>query len=421
MLNRAGKVMMKLLGVFVCLTLMLFNYSDPMRLVREMDGDIYLDSQSGSGVLAQIAAPFTVSTVPDGMPVSSDFAESLSSVTGEESDSYKTVTVELFGLIPVKKVNVHYRKDIYVMPGGESVGVTLYTKGALVVGMGSVLTKNGERVCPAEVGGVQVGDVITWANGTEVKNADTLVNIFNKAKGTVELTVLRGETKLKASVTPVEDASDGIFKIGMWVRDSTAGIGTLSFYIMSTKKYGALGHAITDVDTGSLLSVRDGEIIQSNVLGVVQSSQGTPGEIKGTFTSISKRLGVIEKNTEFGIFGELYEEIVNPLYPNGVPVAYPEEVEAGAAQLLTTVDDTGIKAYDCEIIKLYPQTSAATKGLVIQITDEDLIEKTGGIVQGMSGSPVMQNGKLVGIITHVFINDSLKGYCIYALWMTGLA
>ncbi|MCE5234552.1 MAG: SpoIVB peptidase [Clostridiaceae bacterium] len=420
MRNRAGRFMLKLGGVLMCLTLVLFNYSEPMRLVREMSDDIYLDALSGAGVLSKIAAPFTVSTVPDGVPVSSDLAETLRDAAGGAGDPHQTVTVELFGLLPVKRVNVHYRQDIYVMPGGESVGVTLYTKGALVVGMGTVLTENGERICPAELGGVQVGDVIIEANGQEVKNAETLIGIFNRSEHKAELTLLRGSTRLTASVTPVKDASDGVFKIGMWVRDSTAGIGTLSFYVMSTKKYGALGHAITDVDTGALLSVRNGEVVESNVLGVVQSSQGVPGEIKGTFTSISRRLGFIEKNTEFGIFGELYEDIINPLYPNGVPVAYPEEVETGPAKLLTTVDDSGVRAYDCEIIKLYPQTSAAPKGLVIEITDSALIEKTGGIVQGMSGSPILQNGKLVGIITHVFVNDSTKGYCVYALWMAGM-
>ncbi len=415
---RSRRVILKLTGILMCLTLVLFNYSTPMRLVREMGNDIYLDAQSGGGVLEEIASPFTVTTVPDGMPVSSDLAENLRTATG--NDHSQTVTVELFGLIPVKKVNVHYRQDIYVMPGGESVGVTLYTKGALVVGMGTVLNENGERICPAETGGVQVGDVIIEANGQEVKDADTLIDIFNRTEHSAELTILRGSSEIHASVTPVKDALDGVYKIGMWVRDSTAGIGTLSFYVMSTKKYGALGHAITDADTGSLLSVRNGEIIESNVLGVVQSTQGMPGEIKGTFTSISKRLGGIEKNTEFGIFGQLYEELENPLYPNGVPVAYPDEVETGPAKILTTVDENGIRAYDCEIIKIYSQASAAPKGLVIEITDEALIEKTGGIVQGMSGSPILQNGKLVGIVTHVFINDSLKGYCVYALWMVGM-
>ncbi|HWS29856.1 MAG TPA: SpoIVB peptidase [Clostridia bacterium] len=415
---RSRRVILKLTGILMCLTLVLFNYSTPMRLVREMGNDIYLDAQSGGGVLEEIASPFTVTTVPDGMPVSSDLAENLRTATG--NDHSQTVTVELFGLIPIKKVNVHYRQDIYVMPGGESVGVTLYTKGALVVGMGTVLNENGERICPAETGGVQVGDVIIEANGQEVKDADTLIDIFNRTEHRAELTILRGSSEIHASVTPVKDALDGVYKIGMWVRDSTAGIGTLSFYVMSTKKYGALGHAITDADTGSLLSVRNGEIIESNVLGVVQSTQGMPGEIKGTFTSISKRLGGIEKNTEFGIFGQLYEELENPLYPNGVPVAYPDEVETGPAKILTTVDENGIRAYDCEIIKIYSQASAAPKGLVIEITDEALIEKTGGIVQGMSGSPILQNGKLVGIVTHVFINDSLKGYCVYALWMVGM-
>lgn len=230
-------------------------------------------------------------------------------------------------------------------------------------------------------------------------------------------TVLRGGETLTFSVTPAVDLTDGVRRIGMWVRESTAGIGTLSFYVMSSLRYGALGHAVTDADTGERLLVKSGEIIRASIIGVALGEQGAPGEIRGTFNVLSKRLGNIENNTVYGVFGTLYEPLPNPLYPEGVQLAYPDELEEGPAQIITSVDAEGVKAYDCEIIKLYAQDAADTKGMVIRVTDPQLIEKTGGIVQGMSGSPILQNGKLAGAITHVFINDPLKGYCVYALWM----
>jgi stage IV sporulation protein B len=403
------------IGILLCALLIGFNYGEQMRLIRALPGETYIDEKS-EGLFAGLHAPFGVRVNEEGRAVSGDLGESLQPA----ANGGYFATVELFGFIPLKQVRFLDRSEVRVMPGGQSVGVTLYTKGALVVGMGTVNTGEGAGICPAQEAGIHVGDVILYADAQEVDDADHLVRICNAATGEISMKVLRGEDMHTLSLRPVQDAEDGVYKMGMWVRDSTAGIGTLSFYSMRTMRYGALGHPITDVDTGSRLSVKNGEIIHSSVLGVSAGISGVPGEIRGAFSMLSQRLGTIDTNCAIGIYGEMYADSVNPIYPQGVLLAYPEEVRMGPAVLLTTVDSEGVKAYTCEILKAYPQSSAAGKGMVIRITDPELIEKTGGIVQGMSGSPILQDGKLVGAVTHVFVNDPLKGYCIYALWMQEL-
>ncbi len=413
---KRGASLLRCLGLILCLLLLSFNYGAQMRLIRSLPKAAYLDSES-EALLASIGAPFSLRyDGEEGQAVSQNLAESLDEGASGRKAGY-SVRVDLFGLIPVKRVSFHAEDQIWVMPGGQSVGVTLYTKGALVVGFGSFENEAGEKVCPAQAAGVKVGDVILAIEGEEVKDAAHLVTLCNETEGDIDLTLARDGQHLDATLRPVADSVDGVYKMGMWVRDSTAGIGTLSFYSMTSMRYGALGHPITDADTGSLLSVKEGTIIHSSVVGVAQGASGLPGEIRGAFSSVSRRLGTLDTNNPLGIYGQLYEPLENPLYPNGVLLAYPEEIHPGPATLLTTVDAEGVQAYDCQIIKTYSQDSADGKGMVIEITDPALIEKTGGIVQGMSGSPILQDRKLAGAVTHVFVNDPLRGYCIYAHWM----
>ena len=405
-----ARVFMRSLGVVLCLLLMSFYYGEEAQRIRALPDYAYLGSESEKE-LAYISGPFSVDYGEGDQAVSQDLSQGL-----ENGKGY-TVQIQLFDFIPIKEISFRARDEIWVMPGGQSVGVTLHTQGALVVGLGSFENPSGEAVCPARESGIRVGDVILAVEGTGVKDAAHLTSLCNETKGEIRLRLERSGEELEVTLQPAQDATDGIYKMGMWVRDSTAGIGTLSFYAMDSLRYGALGHPITDVDTGALLSVKEGEILHSSVLGVSQGSSGLPGELQGTFSAVSQHLGTIDTNSDLGIYGELYAPVQNPLYPQGLLLAYPEEVHTGPAQLLATVDEAGVQAYDCQIIKVYPQTEAAGKGMIVQITDPDLIEKTGGIVQGMSGSPIIQDGKLIGAVTHVFVNDPLRGYCIYALWM----
>ena len=200
----------------------------------------------------------------------------------------------------------------------------------------------------------------------------------------------------------------------MWVRDSTAGVGTLTYYDPESGGYGALGHAITDVDTGVMFPVGEGAVYKNKVVSISRGQKGTPGELTGEFFENAVELGSIEKNTPFGVFGSADAEMIGDAhYPEGLPVAGRGEVRTGSAQILSTVDGFGVKAYDCEIEKVYSQSSPEARSMVIRITDPELLGKTGGIVQGMSGSPIVQDGKLVGAVTHVLVNDPTRGYGIF--------
>jgi stage IV sporulation protein B len=217
-------------------------------------------------------------------------------------------------------------------------------------------------------------------------------------------------------VTAVKDRNDNVYKLGLWVRDSTAGVGTLTFCEPGTLKFASLGHAITDVDTQEILSVKQGQIVKSQIIDVRQGLKGTPGELKGVFRT-DEPIGTILKNCTYGIYGVFYKLEINDLYPEPIEVGRMNAVELGKATILTTVDSSGVKEFDCEIVKAVEQTAKADKGLVVHITDPQLLKQTGGIVQGMSGSPIIQNGRIIGAVTHVFINDPTYGYGIYIDWM----
>lgn len=411
----AGKrVLRKISGCVICALLIIANYCEPVQRIRSLPDNLYVAPGDLNLSRLPIDSGFFRGSIHYVSEASLDSAQRL----GGEGDFDATLSIDLLGLVPVKQVSIHCRSGIRVMPGGASVGVKLYTDGALVVGISGFEDQTGKQQCPAARAGLKAGDVIVEANGEPVNDAARMRDICREAKNkTILLRYLREGEGYIARITPIPAAEDGEYRLGLWVRDSTAGIGTISFYDMTTLRFGALGHAITDVDVGSMLRVREGEILDSSVLGIAQGTQGQPGEMKGTFNGLSERLGKIEKNTEIGIFGSMNGELVNPLYPEGVQIAYPEEARLGEAQLLTTIDTKGVRAFDCKVIKLFEQNESQTKSMVIQITDPELIERTGGIVQGMSGSPILQDGKLLGVVTHVFVNDPQKGYCIYALWM----
>jgi stage IV sporulation protein B len=207
------------------------------------------------------------------------------------------------------------------------------------------------------------------------------------------------------------------YRLGIWVRDSTAGVGTLTFYDPESRCFGALGHAITDVDTGVLLSVKNGEIMQSTIIDVKQGRRGEPGELKGVFSGRQRVIGNILRNTQYGIYGKMYRSLPKFYFDQPLPVCSQYDVQVGKASILTTVDEEGIKEFEIQIIKVNIQQHPSSKGMVIEITDPELLERTGGIVQGMSGSPIIQNGRIVGAITHVFVNDPKKGYGIFIEWM----
>jgi len=324
-----------------------------------------------------------------------------------EQIGYSSLTVRFMGLIPVKTIPVSVEEERILIPGGLPVGVAIRTQGVLVVGASDL---GGSTVSPAREAGLLPGDLIREVDGEIVTSSRHLSSLIESDEMVI-LTVARDDQILSVPITPAEDPRDGEYRLGVWVRDSTAGVGTLSFYDPATGRYGALGHAITDVDTGLILDVQNGEIVESSISEIHKGEAGSPGELVGRFSSGSRALGSIDANGESGIFGTVYEPLANPLYPDGLPIASADSVRMGAAQLLTTLDNTGMHAYDCEIVRI--SRTSGRRSMVLQITDPVLLEKTGGIVQGMSGSPIIQDGKLVGAVTHVLVNDPTRGYGIF--------
>ncbi|MNN09403.1 SpoIVB peptidase precursor [compost metagenome] len=218
-------------------------------------------------------------------------------------------------------------------------------------------------------------------------------------------------------MNPAYDKSDGAWRLGLYIRDSAAGVGTLTFYAPDQGVYGALGHVITDMNTQTPIVVGSGQILQSSVTSISKSESGEPGEKRAHFIKEGKTLGNIERNTPFGIFGKMEQNPEHSVYNEGIPVAFAEEVKEGPAEILTVVEGQRVERFKIEIVHVSRQNAPETKGLVIRITDPRLVEKTGGIVQGMSGSPIIQNGKLIGAVTHVFVNDPRSGYGCFIEWM----
>ena len=308
------------------------------------------------------------------------------------------------------------RKDIEVYPGGISIGVKINNKGALVVGYSDISTHEGLSESPGKVAGIELGDIIEEVNGENIETCSDLISKVKSCRND-ELTVkiLRGNSEITKKVPLIKE--DNEYKIGLWVRDSTAGIGTLTFYDKDSKTFGALGHPITDGDTNVSFNIKSGTLLRSSILSIKKGERGNPGEIKGLFINENESIGTIEKNTSSGIYGDGLTELINPNFNKAMTVAYRDEIKEGHAQIITTVEDDGAKAYDIEILKLLPQDEPGSKSMIIKIVDPVLLEKTGGIVQGMSGSPIIQNGKIIGAVTHVLINKPDVGYGIYIEWM----
>ncbi len=321
-----------------------------------------------------------------------------------------------WGNIPLKSVKVSVLPKLELFPGGESLGVKLKTAGVMVVGHHLVETK-GEKISPAEKAGIKVGDLIIKINGIyihDMKDVSQIVHEEGKKGKDVEIVIMRGDEKKHVSITPAFDAKDEKYRLGVYIRDESAGIGTLTFYEPKTKIFGALGHVISDVDTGKPIVVGDGYIVQADVSSIEKGVNGSPGEKLASFRK--EKLGEITGNTSFGIFGKM-KKTPDLRQKKLMPVALSEQVKEGPAKILTVLDGQKIESFNIEIVNVIQQRYPATKGMVIKVTDPRLLEKTGGIVQGMSGSPIIQDGKIVGAVTHVFVNDPTSGYGAFIEWM----
>lgn len=293
-----------------------------------------------------------------------------------------------------------------LVPGGQSIGVAVSTDGVVVVGASDV----GSAPSPARLAGLRSGDVIVAIDGNEVGGSSEIAGMLDGDE--CRVTYSRNGDQRDALLKPAYDKSDGLYKLGIWVRDSAAGIGTLTYYDPETGRYGALGHAITDADAGIVLPVNGGTIYENSIIGVEKGRSGRPGEILGQFYD-GGAVGEVDTNSMYGIFGDMSAAPETTEYEGGMETLPKGELRTGRATILTTVDDTGLREFECEIVRIDRSEQAQNRSFTIRITDDELINVTGGIVQGMSGSPVIQDGRLAGAVTHVYIDDPTMGYGVF--------
>ena len=404
-------------GVWVALALFAINFSPRVQSLRALPDILYLGE--GQSEILDFLLPLKAKVEGDAVDVVRGSDQTLADVGAtiqSQSPGTSSVTFSFLG-IPVKEVQVQVTSGKRLIPGGQAIGIAMMTNGVYVAGTEAVIAQDGTSVNPARKAGIFPGDTILSANGVLLSSFEGLRSAVERCAGEpLALRVGRDAQEKTVSIEPVMDQS-GAYRLGIWARDSTAGVGTLTYVDPEEGRYGALGHAVTDSDTGGMLSVREGSVFPSAIVGVQPGTQGKPGELRGVFSTDISALCTIDKNTDYGIYGNVKSSPDDVLYPSGLPVGMQSTVVEGPAQLLTTIDDGGVRAYDCRIVKVSRQTAPATRSLVVEVTDPELLERTGGIVQGMSGSPILQNGHIIGAVTHVYVNDPTRGYGLFIEWM----
>ncbi len=318
------------------------------------------------------------------------------------------INLKLFGFLNFKKVELGVIDTREVLPSGKPIGIYVETDGVMVLGTGVINAVDGLNYEPA-LNKLKSGDYIIAVNNKTIHNKEELIDEIQNSNGKdIKIDVRRDEKDIQYSISPVK-TSDGEYKIGAWIRDNTQGIGTLTF-VTQEGEFGALGHGITDIDTSLIMEIDRGYVYSADIMTIIKGKQGVPGELIGLINQNDRnKIGDITKNTNQGIFGKIdnnYDSTSNKGY---LPIGLKQEVELGPATILSCVDNE-VKEYDIVIEKIDINSSSPNKGMVIRIVDKNLLSLTGGIVQGMSGSPIIQNGKIIGAVTHVFIQDSTKGY-----------
>ena len=347
-------------------------------------------------------------------PANEEAALTLSYPTAFLEQFQPKISMRLLELLPNQEPAETRYPEKMLYPGGQAIGILLRTDGILVVGQSPIFV-DGEAQNPAEEAGIQPGDVITSVGDTAVTHDDQLallVNQLGEQHKSVILHIQRQNREMIKEITPIYCAESKSYRIGLLIRDNAGGVGTLTFVDPETMEYGALGHMISNSETQSKINILKGKLVTAQIQGIKKGTSGYPGEKIGRFVS-NFSLGTIEKNTTAGIFGVLTDEnvLTESSYTQALPTAAPNQIVIGPAQIFTAIDGNKVECFDVEIEKVMPAHKDG-KGLVVRVTDPVLLEKTGGIVQGMSGSPIIQNGRIIGAVTHVFINDPTRGYGI---------
>ena len=324
-----------------------------------------------------------------------------------------TAKLSLFDNISIKNINVDVLPKTKVIPVGTMAGLKLYTSGVLVVGMSELEGIDNKKYKPFENTGIKEGDTIIEIDSNKIESTEELIEKVNNSNGNdINLKYVHDEETKECSIKPVK-TSNNQYKLGLWVRDSAAGVGTVTFYDKDTRSFGALGHGITDIDTEKLINIESGEFVSTKIINIIKSENGTPGKIQGSIEN-GKNIGTISKNTKFGIFGRVDNlTSLNIDTSKEMEVALRDEIKLGKATILCSLDNNNVESYEIEIEKINKQNNYDNKSMQIKVTDYKLIEKTGGIIQGMSGSPIIQNGKFVGAITHVMVQNPTEGYAVF--------
>ncbi len=324
--------------------------------------------------------------------------------TSNDNENTVTVDVTLLGQ-KVKTVSIDTIKNAEIVPIGKIIGMKLYTNGVLIVGMSEIENIDKEMINPCQTTDIQEGDTIIKVNDTEIDDIESLKNVVNASKGeNILLTLVRDGSLLTSNITPVQTQKEE-YKLGLWVKDAATGVGTITYYEKNTGNFAALGHGIVDTDTDQLIDIDSGEIVTSNVLSITKAEVNNPGEIRGTIVN-QKTIGQVEKNTQFGIYGKLENlASLNVDTSNAYPVALRNEIQTGDATILCSLDGKNSKEYKIEIEKINMNNHYDNKSMLIKVTDSELIQHTGGIIRGLSGSPILQNGKFIGAVTNVLVSN----------------
>lgn len=337
-------------------------------------------------------------------------------VKANEIDTYQ-MNLKLFGILPYKSVDIEVIQDKMLIPSGIPIGIYVKTSGVLVVGIGEFEDSDGKKVSPSKYA-LQKGDYILQADGEDIANKKQFIGMIEASDGEdMVLTIRRNNEITNVMVTPACNKNKD-WKLGIWIRDNAQGIGTMT-YEDTDHRFGALGHGINDVDTSTLMNLEEGTLYKTEIVGITRGSNGSPGELTGYIEYDSDNvIGEIIQNTSEGIFGICNVEIEEAVCYEPIPIALKQELELGPAQIICSVTGTP-EFYDVEIVEVNLEQDNINRGIVVQVVDEKLLTLTGGIIQGMSGSPIIQNGKLAGAVTHVLVQDSTRGYGIFIEEMLG--
>ena len=401
------KKFLSLTLVFSFIIFGIFGILKPIYDSVDFPTNMYVTSQDiASANSNSNFSPFVKFSLSDNLAVNS------------EKVSETTMKIKLFGWLPIKNVKVKLLNDVDVLVGGNTVGFHLNSEGVVVVGSNPVFTAQG-NLEPVKKFNIQTGDTIKKINGEEIKSIEDIsriLNAKNQKQDTVEIEIIRDNELMILNVQPALDLFTKKYRLGLWVKNNTSGVGTLTYIKKSDNRFGAVGHPISASDMGDNFKVASGEVYLCNYLGIKKGTKDNPGEIKTSIKLSDDTIGNADTNCDYGVYGNIFN--TNKLdTTRSATLGGRLSVKMGDAKIYCDIDGEGVKGYDIKIVKTSHQNQANEKSIMFKVTDKELIEKTGGIIQGMSGSPIIQDGKLVGAVTHVFLNDPTKAFGVYIDWM----